>query len=121
MEERIAYFAFAMSHGNVISVREWLVRLGCKITHETDEELHVEGLTGVVCGMMPTDPVSCAVQLGFALAGQFWPQVYPDLLPIVNKKWKVQNMLMKESDYKMSDLGDPIVEFEIMSKLFGNK
>lgn len=119
MEERLAYFAFAMSHGNVSLVHEWLARLGCEIVYVSSSELNVKGLTGMMCGMIVTDPVSCAVQLGFMMAGFYWPQVYPGLLPIVNKKWKVQNVLMKKSGYDMSDLDDPIVEFEVMNKLFG--
>ena len=121
LEERIANFAFAMSHGNVVLVSEWLAGLGCEITYEDDKELNVKGVTGMMCGMAIIDPVSCAIQLGFALAGMLWPKVYPGLLPVVREKWKAEMRWMKKNGYVRSDLLDPIVEVEIRSELFGYK
>ena len=85
---RIADKAMALSAGDIAGTAKWLQSLGCKITYQTENELHVQGLVHMTVGFSRgTDPNNCAVQLGFALAGQFWPQVYPGLLAEVNKRW----------------------------------
>lgn len=96
LEGRIADTAMTLSRGDLDSVLAWLRRLDCTVVHvegATDgapfgRAATVDGLTGVRVGLTRTDPISCAVQLGFALAGACWPQVYPVLLPATEERWR---------------------------------
>ena len=102
MEERIADFAIRLAEGDLNGVLEWLRSLGCKDIYQEKESATVTGLSGVRVGMLSADPVTCAVQLGFALAGQFWPHVYPDLLPMVNRLWREnkERIKVKRREYQ---------------------
>lgn len=98
LEGRIADMAMTLSRGDLDTVLAWLRRLGCTVVHvdrATDgaaagRAATVDGLTGIRVGLTPTDPISCAVQLGFALAGALWPQVYPALLRATEARWRRQ-------------------------------
>jgi hypothetical protein len=86
----------ALSSGDVAGVAQWLVRLGGRITHQTDGEASLVAPSGLTVGLMPLDPVSCAIALGFAVGGQFWPMVYPGLLEEVKRRWRAQREAAKE-------------------------
>jgi len=83
LEGRIADMAMTLSRGDLDTVLAWLRSLGCTVIHvdgATDaapagRAATIDGLTGIRVGLTPTDPISCAVQLGFALAGPYWPRV----------------------------------------------
>jgi hypothetical protein len=47
------------------------------------------GWQGGIVGALAesTDPIGRAVVLAFVLFGQFWPQLAPDLLDQVNRRW----------------------------------
>lgn len=87
----------ALSRGDLDRVLAWLRSLGCTVVHvdaaagaPSGRAATVDGLTGIRVGLTPTDPISCAVQLGFALAGAHWPQVYPALLGATEVRWRRQ-------------------------------
>jgi len=90
--------AMALSRGDLESVLAWLCTLGCTVVHvdaardgaPSGRAATIDGLTGIRVGLTPTDPISCAVQLGFALAGAHWPQVYPALLGATEARWRRQ-------------------------------
>jgi len=75
---------------------EWLVTLGCTWAVRSAGGHAVDGLTGVRVGFALADPVTMAVQTGFALAGPFWPQAYPGLLVEVNRRWGARMKAAKE-------------------------
>jgi hypothetical protein len=100
IDQRVADQAWAFYTGRHAEVVDWLVRLGCKLIecHETSGSVQytLDGLVGVRSALLyPSgDPISgAAVPIGFLLAGMFWPQAYPGLLPLVNQRWSAQ---MKE-------------------------
>lgn len=67
-----------------------LERLGVKVEiHEDGESLVIDNGSMRV-GLMECDPITKAVQLGFALGGSFWASALPNLLPEVDKRWKNQ-------------------------------
>jgi hypothetical protein len=45
-------------------VAAWLVRLGGRITHQTEGEATLVGPSGLTVGIMVSDPVTCAIALG---------------------------------------------------------
>lgn len=59
-------------------------------------EIHEDGGSLVIdngamrVGLMDCDPTTKAVQLGFALGGSVWASALPNLLPEVQKRWKIQ-------------------------------
>lgn len=84
--ERIAEMAFAPLE----DVEKWLSRIGLETRLDEDRVLrirnpHLEINTAIYDGV---DPIGKVVCLGFALAGMYWPQVYPEVIKLVNKKWK---------------------------------
>ena len=96
LEGRIADMAMTLSRGDLDTVLAWLRGLGCTIVHvhgakdgaPAGRVATVDGLTGIRVGLTPTDPIGCAVQLGFVLAGAHWPQVYPALLRATEARWR---------------------------------
>lgn len=96
LEGRIADMAMALSRGDLDAVLAWLSGLGCRVVHVdrvTDgapagRAATIDGLTGIRVGLTAADPISCAVQLGFALAGPYWPQAYPALLRATEARWR---------------------------------
>lgn len=79
-----------MTFAPLDEVAAWLVRLGLKIDRREAGVVRVHNphlnITTAITEL--SDPVSRAVCLGFALASIFWPQVFPSLLPEVNKAWR---------------------------------
>ncbi len=94
-DEVLAERAWKLYEGGLDSTVDWLVSLGCELIHKDNGHASIKGLTGVTVGIFPSDPVTCAVQLGFATAGELWVYAYPRLLDIVNKKWAKQVKLSK--------------------------
>lgn len=91
VELRIVEMAFLLSRGDVCGTVKWLESLGCKEVYLGSGDATVTGLTGVRVGLVKADPISCAVQLAFALAGVYWPSVYPGLLKRADAEWKLQS------------------------------
>jgi hypothetical protein len=96
LTQRLASQAMALAAGDVAGVAQWLVFLGGRITHQAEGEASLVAPSGVTVGLMPSDPVSCAIALGFAVGGEFWPLVYPGLLGEVNRRWRAQRRAAKE-------------------------
>ena len=92
---RLADFAFKLHDGHLDEVVVWLQQLGCRDVHRGEGDAAVTGLTGVRVGLCQSDPVTCAVLLGFAVAGPFWPHAYPGLLKEVNRRWAERRKLAK--------------------------
>ncbi len=98
LEDRIADMAMAPSRGDLDTVLAWLRALGCTAVQvdgvteraPSTRAATIDGLAGVRVGLTAADPISCAVQLGFALSGPRWPQVYPALLPPTDARWRRQ-------------------------------
>jgi hypothetical protein len=90
LEERIADKVFeAIDAGTIRPLVDWLLTLGCTIVADHgDGTFNLQGLVGMRVGLCLTDPNSLAVQVGFAIAGMYWPQAYPKLQSVVNKRWK---------------------------------
>lgn len=84
--DRLIHFAFKLRDGQLEEVGDWLESLGCAVDRSMQGQLTVTGLTGIRVGLLPSDPNTCAVQIGSAVAGQFWPLVYPGLQKAVNKR-----------------------------------
>lgn len=96
--DRFADTAMAIARGgeDIVAAVQWLDKLGCRVdVMERDEHgqpisWSVLGLTGVRVGITQLDPVSAAVQLGFALAGEVWPDVYGRALEEVKRRWNAE-------------------------------
>lgn len=86
LEQRILELAFTP----IPELPPQLRRLGlqCQLT-DSEEILIDNGFMRV--GFCETDPVSKAIQLGFAIAGPLWASALPNLLPEVKKEWKIRS------------------------------
>lgn len=86
-DERLAEIVFSP----LAEIAEWLKSVGLEAELTGDTLLihnpHLALTTGLTAG---TEPPTKAVCLGFALAGAFWPQVFPRLLTLVNRRWQAQ-------------------------------
>jgi hypothetical protein len=88
LKERIADFVMDFCFGDPAGTITWLQSLGCECQSNSDGSWTVKGIAGVSGGLMVSDPVTVVSQLGFLLAGMYWPQVFPDLLKEVDKRWQ---------------------------------
>lgn len=58
-----------------------------------------KGMTGITCGLeLGADPIAQASQLGFLFYGMLWAEVVPNLLKIVDKRWKEITSARKRGD-----------------------
>jgi hypothetical protein len=84
-------------------VAGWLTRLGMETDQREEGVVRIHnphlGITTAITAI--SDPVSRAVCLGFAVAGIWWPHVFPNLLTEVNKEWR--------SRRKQADSNAPLV------------
>lgn len=89
-DEKIAQWAIGLWKGGEEAEQALneLSKLKSLTVQRKDPEVFVRGQvqTGFVVG--ETDPVSIAVCLMFAIAGPYWPHVFPTTLDIVNREWK---------------------------------
>jgi hypothetical protein len=70
-------------------VAAWFNRIGFEAQQTGDEVLLINPYLNFRTAIFENmDPVSRAVALGFALAGMYWPKIFPDLLKETNKEWK---------------------------------
>lgn len=95
---------FVRGGADAQAVIEWLEKMGCKAQVMQRSEdgqpsvWAVDGCTGIRAGFVPVDdPVTVAVNLGFVLAGEYWPQVYPHLLRAVDRLWKEERSQTSET------------------------
>lgn len=94
--DRLVEFAFKLSDGELDEVQRWLESLGCTEVVRDEGQITVTGTTGMRVGLVASDPNTCAVQLGFAVAGPYWPFAFPDLHKKVNVLWKARVKAAKE-------------------------
>lgn len=87
---RLAEMVMHAYDGDLALVRDWLMSIGGRdLIEGSDGDWSLTGPSGVRIGMAPgLDPIAYAAQIGFAVAGPFWPQVFPGLLPEVQRRWK---------------------------------
>jgi hypothetical protein len=94
LEERIAEHVWAFYTGQHAEAVAWLERLGCKVVrrdvNQHGAEYILDGLVGVRVGLVYPggDPISVAVQFGFALGGGMWAAVYGGMMDAVKARWK---------------------------------
>lgn len=89
MEQLITQCMVEMTFAPLDEVARWLTRLGME-TDQREEgvvRIHNPHLSITTAITAISDPVSRAVCLGFAVAGVWWPHVFPNLLTEVNKAW----------------------------------
>jgi len=95
--DRLVERAMILARGDVADTVRWLEQLGCTVIRQTDDDAAVRGTSGIMVGMSRgTDPVNAAVTLAFALIGEPWPFVTPELLKRVNKAWRDEARARKE-------------------------
>jgi len=82
----------AYKNNDLTSLADWLRELGCTDIHQGKEEVILTGLTGMRVGFILGDPITLAVTTGFAIFGEFWVRICPDLLEEVNKAWKIKKV-----------------------------
>ena len=72
------------------AVIAWLTTLGCRcVPQESGSSWTIHGTAGGTCSLSRgLDPIAIASSLGFAVAGQWWPQVFPTLITAVSHTWK---------------------------------
>ena len=90
--KRMAEQAIRFWRGDTQPVLDWLGSIGvdAKAAHG---HWTLDGPSKIRCGLAPGgDPITVAVQFGFATAGMFWPQAFPGLLAEVNRLWKLTRM-----------------------------
>jgi hypothetical protein len=79
-----------MTFAPLDEVAGWLTRLGMETDQREEGVVRIHnphlGITTAITAI--SDPVSRAVCLGFAVAGVWWPHVFPNLLTGVNKAWR---------------------------------
>lgn len=102
MTQRLADQAMRLAAGDVAGVAAWLVRIGGRVAHRDAHEASLVGPSGLGVGLMPSDPLSCAQMLGFAVFGPWWPMVVPGLLPEVKRRWRDQK---KGAEYSVQSAG----------------
>lgn len=81
----------AWQQHSLTPIADLLRALGINDIRENEgaSSLACTGLTGVTVGFLRTaDPVAHATSLGMAVAGPYWPFVYPGLLDYVNARWR---------------------------------
>lgn len=88
---RMAHQAFQFWLGDHKNPLSWLESIGCRIEPIGPRDLVIIGPSTIRCGLpyWTGDPVAVAVQFGFAMAGGYWPEVYPGMLPEVNRLWRL--------------------------------
>lgn len=83
LEQRIVKLAFTP----IAELPEELKRLGLHSElYEDGNSLRIDGQIRV--GLHESDPITKAVQLGFAICGTSWSSILPGLLQSVDKEWK---------------------------------
>ncbi len=88
-EDRIVEMTFKFIDGNTEEFAEWLQKIGATIKRRSEDEIIFDGPSGVGTGLFKgIDPINAAVCVAFAVAGVFWPFVFPNLLKKVEKEWK---------------------------------
>jgi len=89
LEDRIVEMAFKFVDGDIEEFAEWLQKIGAKIKHKGEDEIVFDGPSGVGTGLLRgMDPINTAVCIAFAIAGAFWPFMFPNLLRKAEAKWK---------------------------------
>lgn len=71
-------------------IAKWLSTMGIDETYRGEHSIGFYNPRLDVFGVIGTniDPNTNAVSLAFLLAGMSWPEVYPNLQPLVNREWK---------------------------------
>lgn len=91
---RIATWAFGLWRGDRATM-EQLVRLGesVHILEGEHPQLTMTGPSGVrgAVALGMSDPFSHAVMLAYWFLGERWPDLAPDLLETVNKRWGIES------------------------------
>lgn len=90
MIEAISYH---VTHDDLETLSNWLCEIfACRRLEHVDgaDAVVLDGPSGLRCGFLSSDPITNAVQIGFAIAGDLWPHVFPGMLELVNKKWKAK-------------------------------
>lgn len=84
LEDRIIQLAFIP----IEELPDQLKKLGVTVEiHENGGSLVIDNGSMRV-GLMESDPITKAVQLGFGLCGALWASAMPNLLPGVEKEWR---------------------------------
>jgi hypothetical protein len=88
--DRLVGLAMRAWEGHLDEVRDWLLRIGARDYYDLGGgAFAVTAPSGIRVGFATElDPNTYAVLLGFAVAGPFWPQIFPHLQPEVNRRWK---------------------------------
>jgi len=107
-EARIAAKVWQFYTGDREGAVAWLKTLGCVVASVDGDCYTLQGIAGVRSALLPTDPSTIAVCFGFLLAGASWPQVYPGLLPAVNRlldmETKAKKAAAAEEEAETTDL-----------------
>ena len=89
LEDRLVEMVFKFIDGDLDSFAKWLERIGATIERKNEDEIIFRGPSGIGTGLLRgMDPINAAVCIGLAVAGLFWPQVFPNLLKKVDAEWK---------------------------------
>jgi hypothetical protein len=89
-----------MTFASAEEVAAWLTRLGLE-TDQPEEgvvRIHNPHLNITTAFTQMSDPITRAVCLGFALAGAWWPQLFRDLPPAVNREWRRRRAQARKED-----------------------
>ena len=88
-EERIVEMVFRYKSGDVDGFAKWLEDIGGRVVERKGDMLIFDGPSGIRTGIhSDLDPITIAVCLGFAIAGMFWPFMFPRLTKKVDRKIK---------------------------------
>lgn len=85
---RICEVVWRYVEGDKEYVIGWLTRIGCTDIVVNGDQVTFTGTTGMRSALTPSDPCNTAVILALAVAGVYWPIVFPDLLDTVNAQWR---------------------------------
>jgi hypothetical protein len=88
--KKVAEMAMKAWGGDYDGLRDWLLKIGAKDYRDLGHGAwSIVGPSGVRVGFSPSlEPTTCAIQIAIAVAGIWWPRVFPGLLEEVDRLWK---------------------------------
>lgn len=93
--QRISEMVWRYMDGDTAGVVEWLKRIGCTDFAIDDTQVTFTGATGIRTALTTSDPVNLGVILGMAVAGVYWPMVFPALQQIIGDEWRERTRAAK--------------------------
>jgi len=98
-ETRIAEMAVEFSLTDSTALIPWLAMITGRPVERMSEgdEWRTSGPDGATIGLHRLDPIAVAVQVCTAIAGMYWPFVFPHVLKQTNRIWREKRMASRDA------------------------